>query len=127
MVQNKEVELIEQVETKRSKTYSYFYVLWCKDNSFYAGYTTDLKRREQEHNTGVGAKYTRPSRRRPLQMIYAERFDTRSQATKAEAAFKKLTRTQKEAYLKANGVQFPLLRTAECVIKERGETDENTK
>ena len=33
-------------------------------------------------------------------MIYAEVFATRSDATKAEAAFKKLTRTQKELYLK---------------------------
>ena len=53
---------------------SYFYVLWCKDRSFYAGYTTDLKRREKEHNEGIGAKYTRPVSRRPLKMIYAETF-----------------------------------------------------
>lgn len=101
----------------KSKT-SYFYVLWCKDRSFYAGYTTDLKRREQEHNQGVGAKYTRPVSRRPLKMIYAETFATRSEAMKAEAAFKRLTRLKKEHYLKSNGIQFPLSKQQPCLVKK---------
>lgn len=77
----------------------YFYVLHCKDGSFYAGYTTDLSRRLQEHNDGIGAKYTRPTYRRPLHMIHAESFSTKSLAMKAEYAFKQLTRPQKEQYL----------------------------
>ena len=77
----------------------YFYVLHCKDDTFYGGYTTDLTRRLKEHNAGTGAKYTHPQSRRPLTMIHAEVFDTRSEATKAEAAFKKLNRKQKERYL----------------------------
>lgn len=104
---------------------SYFYVLWCKDRSFYAGYTTDLNRREKEHNEGIGAKYTRPVSRRPLKMIYAETFETRSEATKAEAAFKRLSRPEKERYLQKNGLHFPLSRKKPCVIK-KGKTDENT-
>ena len=105
---------------------SYFYVLWCKDRSFYAGYTTDLKRRENEHNEGIGAKYTRPMSRRPLEMIYAETFETRSEATQAEAAFKRLTRAQKEKYLSSNGIEFPLSKGRKCLVKEVIE-DENTK
>lgn len=97
---------------------SYFYVLWCKDNSFYAGYTTDLKRREGEHNQGLGAKYTRPVTRRPAQMIYAEIFETKNEAMRAEYAFKQLTRKQKENYLKKNGVSFPLSRKRACIVKE---------
>lgn len=77
----------------------FFYVLACKDQTFYGGYTTNLSRRLAEHNRGTGAKYTRLQKRRPVKMIHAERFDTRSEATKAEAAFKKLTRQQKERYL----------------------------
>ncbi|OTN76907.1 GIY-YIG nuclease superfamily protein [Enterococcus sp. 8G7_MSG3316] len=77
----------------------YFYVLRCRDQTFYGGYTTDLSRREKEHNLGIGAKYTRPASRRPLHMIHAEAFSTRSEATKAEAAFKKLPRREKERYL----------------------------
>lgn len=106
---------------------SYFYVLWCKDRSFYAGYTTDLKRRESEHNEGIGAKYTRPKNRRPLKMIYAETFKTRSEATKAEAAFKKLTRPQKENYLKENGVRFPLSKDEAGVVKEVANNENTTE
>ncbi|MFC4772237.1 GIY-YIG nuclease family protein [Enterococcus hermanniensis] len=80
----------------------YFYVLLCKDQTFYGGYTTEPSRRLVEHNSGVGAKYTHPASRRPLQMIHAERFKTRSEATKAEAAFKKLSRKKKEHYLQEN-------------------------
>lgn len=111
---------MEPSETENEKQVSYFYVLWCKDNSFYAGYTTDLKRRELEHNEGIGAKYTRVKYRRPLKMIYAETFETRSDAMKAEAAFKKLQRPQKEKYLHQNDVVFPLSKKRGCVIKERG-------
>ena len=110
-------------QTEEKSKLSYFYVLLCKDQSLYAGYTTDLKRREEEHNSGNGAKYTRPKSRRPLKMIYAESHQTRSEATKAEAAFKKLTRPNKEQYLKENGVVFPLSKTKACVMKERGEKE----
>lgn len=89
-----------------SHKYHYFYVLYCADRSFYAGYTTNLKRREKEHNSGKGAKYTRPAFRRPLRMIYEERFDSRSQALKREAAFKKLTRPQKEQFLMSQGIHW---------------------
>lgn len=97
---------------------SYFYVLHCKDGTLYGGYTTDLDRRLKEHNEGVGAKYTRPQRRRPLAMIYAEAYETRSEATKAEAAFKKLARKQKNSYLKQHGVQSPLKNQTACIVKE---------
>lgn len=85
------------MENKKSH---YFYVLLCQDGSFYGGYTTEPERRLTEHNSGTGAKYTRLTKRRPIKMIHTEKFETRSEATKAEAAFKKLTRKQKEQYLK---------------------------
>ena len=64
--------------------------------------------------------------RRPLEMIYAETFETRSEATQAEAAFKRLTRAQKEKYLSSNGIEFPLSKGRKCLVKEVIE-DENTK
>ncbi len=44
----------------------YFYVLFCKDQTFYGGYTTDLSRRLEEHNNGTGAKYTRLQKKEDL-------------------------------------------------------------
>ena len=35
----------------------YFYILRCKDNSLYCGYTNNLKAREALHNSGKGSKY----------------------------------------------------------------------
>ena len=83
----------------------YFYVLYCQDDTLYAGYTNNLEQRLLKHNSGKGAKYTRPDFRRPVHMIYAEEWETKSQAMRAEAKFKQLTRAQKEMYLHSSGVE----------------------
>ncbi|WP_432353742.1 GIY-YIG nuclease family protein [Sporosarcina sp. A2] len=75
-----------------------FYVLECKDGSYYGGYTTDLDRRVAMHNTGKGAKYTRS--RSPVRCIHHETFETKREAMQAEYRFKQLTRPAKERYLK---------------------------
>lgn len=80
----------------------YFYVLECNDGSFYGGYTVDIDRRLSQHNEGTGAKYTRA--RRPVKLIYSERFPTKREAMKKEAEFKKLTRRKKEQFLQKAGV-----------------------
>ena len=77
------------------------YVVECADGTYYTGITTDITRRLHEHNHSKrGAKYTRA--RRPVGLIYCERYTDRSEASKAEAAFKKLTRKQKETYIVRN-------------------------
>lgn len=77
------------------------YVVECADGTYYTGITTDMTRRLNEHNrTKRGAKYTRS--RRPVKLIYFERYADRSEASKAEAAFKKLTRKKKEIYIDWN-------------------------
>ncbi len=73
------------------------YVLRCSDGSYYSGSTTEIVRRVREHNQGKGAKYTRS--RLPVNIIYFEKYPDRSSAQKAEAAFKKLTRKQKEKFI----------------------------
>ena len=77
------------------------YVVECSDGSYYTGITTDMTRRLNEHNrTKRGAKYTRS--RRPVRLIYFESHENRSEASRAEAAFKKLTRKKKEVYIDWN-------------------------
>ena len=70
------------------------YVLECDDGSLYTGYTTDIERRVDEHNDGTGAKYTRP--RRPVELVYVERHETRSAAMSREYEIKQLSRAKKE-------------------------------
>ena len=50
----------------------YMYVLLCKDQTFYTGYTVDLEKRIATHNAGKGAKYTRM--RTPVTLLYAKEF-----------------------------------------------------
>ena len=75
----------------------YFYVVSCKDNSLYAGYTNNLNRRIKLHNEGKGAKYTRA--RRPVKLVYSKGFPTKSEALKAEYAYKQWNRKNKLNYL----------------------------
>ena len=71
----------------------YTYILKCADGSLYCGWTNDTEKRLAAHNRGTASKYTRS--RRPVEMVYIERFDSQSEAMKREAALKKLTRKQK--------------------------------
>ncbi|MED4464734.1 GIY-YIG nuclease family protein [Metabacillus fastidiosus] len=82
------------------KNNHFFYVLECKDGSYYAGYTVDLAARVEKHNAGKGAKYTRA--RKPVKLLYNERFETKSEALKMEYSFKKLSRIEKEKYIRKN-------------------------
>lgn len=75
----------------------YVYMLRCRDNSLYTGYTDDVKRRESVHNTGRGAKYTKT--RLPVRLVYFEEYEDKSQALKREYAIKQLTKQQKEALI----------------------------
>lgn len=71
----------------------YVYILKCKDNSLYTGWTTDIEKRLKAHNSGKGAKYTKS--RKPVELVYKEEFDNKSDALRREAAIKSLTRSQK--------------------------------
>lgn len=76
----------------------YAYMVRCNDNSLYSGYTNDLDKRMLAHNSGKGAKYTRA--RLPVRLVYYECFDTKEEAMKREAAFKRLRKETKETIIK---------------------------
>ncbi|QSG04279.1 putative endonuclease containing a URI domain [Natranaeroarchaeum sulfidigenes] len=69
-------------------------MLECADGTLYTGYTTDVERRLDEHDSGVGAKYTRG--RTPVDLIHSESYDTKSAAMAREYEIKQLTRAEKE-------------------------------
>ena len=72
----------------------YFYLARCSNGSLCSGYCKDLKSREEMHNSGKGAKYTRAHL--PVKIIYSEEFDTVSEALKREAQVKKFPKSRKE-------------------------------
>jgi len=78
----------------------YVYILLCSDDTFYTGVTTNLERRLRQHNWELvwWAKYTRV--RQPVQIIYQNTFNSRSDACKEESRIKKLSRLEKEKFIK---------------------------
>ena len=73
------------------------YMIRCADETLYTGITNDLQRRIDAHNAGTASKYTRV--RRPVDLAYAEPHPARSEASKREAAIKRLSREAKLALI----------------------------
>ena len=72
----------------------FVYLLRCSDNSLYCGWTTDLEKRIEAHNSGRGAKYTKS--RHPVELVYYEECESKSAAMKREWFIKhKMTREEK--------------------------------
>jgi putative endonuclease len=72
----------------------YFYIVKCKDNSFYSGIAIDVKERVLKHNKGAGAKYTRAHK--PVTLVYSEKHTDFSEARKRESQVKNWPRSKKE-------------------------------
>lgn len=72
------------------------YILRCKDNSLYTGYTTDIKRRYLEHiqKSKSGAKYTLSHP--PASIAALWEADSKSSAMKLEYFIKTLSKQKKE-------------------------------
>jgi putative endonuclease len=78
-------------KNKRKKQWS-VYLLCCRDGTLYCGMTNDVARRLQAHGRGA-VKYTRG--RLPVAIAHVEAAASRSDALKREAAWKRLSRTEK--------------------------------
>lgn len=72
---------------------NYVYILKCKDETLYTGWTNDLEKRFKAHKEGKGAKYTRG--RGPLELVYFEEYEEKSSALKREYEIKKMKREDK--------------------------------
>ncbi len=77
----------------------YFYLARCCDGSLYAGTCLDLTEREEKHNAGRGAKYTRS--RRPVEFVYSEQFAMLAEVRRREAEVKRWRKTRKEALVQS--------------------------
>lgn len=77
------------------------YILKCSDNTLYTWITTNLKKRLKQHNWEIvgGAKYTLA--RKPVELVYSENSENRSEASKREYQIKKLTRIKKLELIKS--------------------------
>lgn len=78
----------------------FVYIILTEKNRLYTGITTDVKRRFQEHSGELprGAKFFRSDK--PQKIVYVGPCENRSEAAMKEAAIKKLTRLQKNNFIK---------------------------
>lgn len=79
-------------------------MLKCSDGTLYTGWTNDLEKRVEAHNSGKGAKYTKA--RRPVELAYYEEFETKEQAMKREYAIKQLVRKEKQKLIAGKKVKL---------------------
>lgn len=79
----------------------FVYIVQCADDTFYTGYTSNLTKRLEQHNsTKQGARYTRM--RRPVKLVYYEKFQTQIKAMKREREIKGLSREKKLQLINEN-------------------------
>lgn len=71
----------------------FVYIVECKDGMFYTGITWSLEKRILEHNQGF--KTSIQQHRRPVKLIYWEKFSTRGEAAKREKEIKGWRREKK--------------------------------
>ncbi|MBN1870254.1 MAG: GIY-YIG nuclease family protein [Candidatus Omnitrophica bacterium] len=84
----------------------YVYILKCNDGSYYTGISADIERRIKQHNDGKGSRYTKL--RRPLVLVYAEKYQCKHDAEKREVEIKKFGVKGKERLIKyGNNSWFP--------------------
>ena len=77
------------------------YMLRCADDSYYVGCTTDLDGRLGHHIAGTHGGYT--AARRPVQLVWADEFQTIHDAIDAERRIKGWSRAKKEALIRGDG------------------------
>ncbi len=74
----------------------YVYILLCNNGNYYTGYTTNLKRRYQEHLDGsIKCKYTRSFKPLALAQSWST-FDNKLEALKMERFIKTLSKSAKK-------------------------------
>ncbi len=84
----------------QSEAMRYFsYIVECSNGSLYAGWTSDLEKRLQQHNAGKGAKYTRALR--PVVLRASWEFASKSEAMSHEWHIKQLSREKKMQLIQA--------------------------
>jgi putative endonuclease len=73
------------------------YILRCADGSYYIGSTANLEKRVKRHNQGKATHYT--AKRRPVQLVYHEKFKNLDEAVDRERQIKGWSRAKKEALI----------------------------
>lgn len=89
---------------------AYTYILECANGQYYVGSTNDLERRLQEHQAGLGCRFT--SKHLPVRLVYYEEFQSVEAAFERERQLHGWSRAKKEALIKGEVERLPGLSVA---------------
>ncbi len=92
----------------------YTYMLRCKDNSIYTGYTNDINKRMKDHfsKSKNGAKYTKSHESLKLEVVWKSK--EKKSACQLEYWIKRLSKMQKEELIKTKDLDNFLGQNIEC-------------
>lgn len=109
---NKMIEKEISKNIKHDTTYPYHvYIVRCNDDSLYTGITNDLERRLRQHNGEMrgGANYTHS--RRPVELLYIEKYLTRKEAAQREYEIKHTLNHQQKIELIEKATKGDILKS----------------
>ena len=76
---------------------NFVYMIRCADGTLYVGHTKNPQTREEEHNAGLGARYT--AMRRTVLLVYTEALQSVETAVHREHQLKRWSSAKKEAFI----------------------------
>src|SRR5436309_16084564 len=94
-------------------------MLRCSDGHYYVGHTDDLDARIAQHQAGAIPGYT--EKRRPVTLVWSDRFPERDQAFAVERQIKGWSRAKKEALIRGDWDGLQSL-TRKRVLRYAGST-----
>lgn len=86
----------------------FVYLIRNERGALYAGITTEVERRLEQHRSGRGSKFLRGSG--PLTLVYRRKLGGRSLALRVERGLKRLRKEEKEALVLSSPSRARLLR-----------------
>ena len=93
----------------------YVYILQCCDGTYYTGSTKSLEKRLDQHQSGLGANYTK--KKLPVKLIYFEAYSRIDEAFYREKQIQGWSRKKKEALM--NGESYLLPKLAKKIFSNK--------
>jgi predicted GIY-YIG superfamily endonuclease len=84
---------------------AYVYILRCADGSYYVGSTRNLETRLWQHQSGVGATYTRA--RLPVELVWQAEYEHVGEAFTWEKRIRGWSRAKREALIRGHFGALP--------------------
>jgi putative endonuclease len=100
-INNLNIKCFQVYLIKNTMKFYFVYILKCSDDSFYIGITNNIERRLEEHYSSKN-KFAYTYSRRPLKLVWVEKFTNPDEAIFREKQLKGWSRKKKIALITEN-------------------------